>query len=302
MLIKPRYPDPSHSKMKAAFASASYKTMHQSKFDDLSPIFIRELEKTKPLKTKEEAKLAKLIRTGSKKAENELVIANLRFVVHVARNYQHQGLPLEDLVNAGIMGLIKAAKKFDEKKNFKFISYAVWWIRQAILQSISEQSRVVKIPLNKASDIYTVLKTKAKLEQVYQRSPTEEELAEETGLTLEKVENALALSKTAASLSQPSDEDKKTPLGEMLIDESVEIAEVAYAKDMRQKIEQIILTLDDRKQEIIRLYYGFHNNHPSTLDEIGIRMGLTRERVRQLKEKAIKDLKATAVGSGLIEI
>jgi RNA polymerase primary sigma factor len=232
------------------------------------------------------------IRTGERKALEKLVKANLRFVVSVSRNYQNQGLPLSDLINEGNLGLIRAAKRFDEKKNFKFISYAVWWIRQAILQALAEQSRIIKLPLNRVGTIHKIGKTQSRLEQKYRRAPNVEEIARELSLDENEVRETIKIGNTHMSLDAPLQHGEDSKLIDVLHDDSQERPDDGVMDiSLQEEIEKTLATLSEREKEVVKLYFGIGEETAHTLEEIGQRFNLTRERVRQIKEKALRRLK-----------
>jgi len=256
-------------------------------------LYLREISKSKNLNLVEEADLAMRIRQGDRRALNKLISANLKFVVSVCRNYQNQGLPLTDLINEGNLGLIRAAKRFDETKQFKFISYAVWWIRQAILQSLAEQSRIINIPLNRVSAIHRIGKSGVKLEQKLGRSVSHSELSFHLSLDEQDIQECMQLSANPISLESPlqSDEDGGR-LGDMLKDENAESPdEPVLSGSLKDEVRNVLGTLGDREEEVVKLYFGIGVDTGYTLEEIGQRFNLTRERVRQIKEKALKRLK-----------
>jgi RNA polymerase primary sigma factor len=256
-------------------------------------LYLREISKSKNLNLEEEADLAMRIRQGDRRALNKLISANLKFVVSVCRNYQNQGLPLTDLINEGNLGLIRAAKRFDETKQFKFISYAVWWIRQAILQSLAEQSRIINIPLNRVSTIHRIGKSGVKLEQKLGRSVSHSELSFHLSLEEQDIQECLQLSANPVSLESPlqADEDGGR-LGDMLKDENAESPdEIVLTGSLKEEVRNVLGTLGDREEEVVKLYFGIGVDTGYTLEEIGMRFNLTRERVRQIKEKALKRLK-----------
>lgn len=221
-----------------------------------------------------------------------LIKANLRFVVSVSKQYQNQGLSLPDLINEGNLGLIKAAQRFDETRGFKFISYAVWWIRQSILQALAEQARIVRLPLNKIGSINKINKTFSKLEQQFQREPTLEEVAKMLETKPELIEDSLNVSNIHISMDAPlRDEEGNNMYDIMLNEDSPSPDNKLISNSLRKEIERSLATLGEREAEILRYYFGLNNNQPHTLEEIGNKFGLTRERVRQIKEKAIKKLK-----------
>jgi RNA polymerase primary sigma factor len=255
-------------------------------------LYLKEISKNKTLTLEEEAVLAVRIRTGERKALEKLVKANLRFVVSVCRNYQNQGLPLSDLINEGNLGLIRAAKRFDEKKNFKFISYAVWWIRQAILQALAEQSRIIKLPLNRVGTIHKIGKTQSKLEQKYRRAPNVEEIARELSLDENEVRETIKIGNTHMSLDAPLQHGEDSKLIDVLHDDSQERPDDGVLDiSLQEEIEKTLDTLSEREKEVVKLYFGIGEETAHTLEEIGQRFNLTRERVRQIKEKALRRLK-----------
>jgi RNA polymerase primary sigma factor len=255
-------------------------------------LYFKEIGKNKPLSSEEEAALAIRIRNGDRKALEKMVKANLRFVVSVSRNYQNQGLPLSDLINEGNLGLIRAAKRFDEKKNFRFISYAVWWIRQAILQSLAEQSRIIRLPLNRVGTIHNIAKTQVKLEQKYRRTPTAEEIARELSLDESEVRETLKIGNTHMSLDAPLQQGMDSKLIDVLHDDNQERSDDgAIDISLREEIEKTLDTLSNREKEVVKLYFGIGKETAHTLEEIGLRFNITRERVRQIKEKSLRRLK-----------
>jgi RNA polymerase primary sigma factor len=232
------------------------------------------------------------IRNGESGARDILIKANLRFVVGVSRNYQYQGLPLSDLINEGNLGLIRASMHFDESKNFKFISYAVWWIRQGILCALAEQSRIVRLPMNRSSDIYKLRNTHGNLEQQFQRTPTLSEIAAEMGMKEELVNDTLRVGDSHVSLDAPVGENSSSDLIELLRDEYSEQPDSNITvESFRKVIEKVLESLPPREKEIIKMYFGIGENEQSTLESIAHRFQLTRERVRQIKAKAIMRLK-----------
>jgi RNA polymerase primary sigma factor len=255
-------------------------------------LYLKEISKNKTLSLEEEAELAVRIRNSERKALERLVKANLRFVVSVCRNYQNQGLPLSDLINEGNLGLIRAAKRFDEKKNFKFISYAVWWIRQAILQALAEQSRIIKLPLNRVGTIHKIGKTQSKLEQKYRRTPNVEEIARELSLDENEVRETIKIGNTHMSLDAPLQHGEDSKLIDVLHDDSQERPDEGILDiSLQEEIEKTLDTLSEREKEVVKLYFGIGEETAHTLEEIGQRFNLTRERVRQIKEKALRRLK-----------
>jgi RNA polymerase primary sigma factor len=255
-------------------------------------LYLKEISKNKTLSLEEEADLATRIRVGERKSLERLVKANLRFVVSVCRNYQNQGLPLNDLINEGNLGLIRAAKRFDEKKNFKFISYAVWWIRQAILQALADQSRIIKLPLNRVGTIHKIGKTQCKLEQKYRRQPNVEEIARELSIDENEVRETIKIGNTHMSLDAPLKQGEDSKLIDLLRDESLERPDDGIMDNsLQQEVEQTLDTLSEREKDVVKLYFGIGEETAHTLEEIGQRFNLTRERVRQIKEKALRRLK-----------
>ncbi|MDB4582066.1 sigma-70 family RNA polymerase sigma factor [Draconibacterium sp.] len=254
--------------------------------------YLHEIGKVELLSAEKEVELAKRIKKGDSQALEILIKANLRFVVSVSKQYQNQGLSLPDLINEGNLGLIKAAERFDETRGFKFISYAVWWIRQSILQALAEQARIVRLPLNKIGSINKINKAFSKLEQEYQREPTIEEVAELMDSKPELIEDSMNFSSIHVSMDAPLREEEANNMYDvMLNDDSPVPDEKLMDSSLRQEIERSLGTLGDREAEILRFYFGLNGYHSHTLEEIGDEFGLTRERVRQIKEKAIKKLK-----------
>jgi len=254
--------------------------------------YLHEIGKVELLSAEKEVELAKRIKKGDRQALETLIKANLRFVVSVSKQYQNQGLSLPDLINEGNLGLIKAAERFDETRGFKFISYAVWWIRQSILQALAEQARIVRLPLNKIGSINKINKTFSQLEQEFQREPTPDELAEILETKPELIESSLNISNIHLSMDAPLKEDDGNNMYDVMLNEDSPSPdnELIY-NSLRKEIERSLSTLGDREAEILRYYFGLNGYPPYTLEEIGDEFGLTRERVRQIKEKAIKKLK-----------
>jgi len=262
--------------------------------------YLHEIAKVPLLTAEEEINLAKKIKQGDREALDKLVRANLRFVVSVAKQYQNQGLSLGDLINEGNLGLMKAAERFDETRGFKFISYAVWWVRQSILQALAEQSRIVRLPLNKVGDLNKIGKTYAKLEQEFEREPTAEELAKELEMELKEVQDAMKQAGRHISMDAPfasGEENRLLDILENRHDPSPD--QELMIKSLHEEIERVLKTLSNREADVVRMYFGLDGNHAMTLEEIGERFGLTRERVRQIKEKAIRRLRTTARSSNL---
>jgi len=243
----------------------------------------------------EEVQLAKRIREGDQVALEKLTKANLRFVVSVAKQYQNQGLSLPDLINEGNLGLIKAAKRFDETRGFKFISYAVWWIRQSILQSLAEQSRIVRLPLNQVGSLNKIKKEASRLEQKYERTPSADEIAEAMEVPESKIDTALKISTRYVSMDAPLAEDEDTKFLDVFVSETSPPTDSFLIKEsLAKEIQRSLSTLTEKERDVINLYYGLGMNHGLTLEEIGAKFDLTRERVRQIKEKAIRRLKHTS--------
>lgn len=258
--------------------------------------YLQEIGKFEVLTPEEEVVLAKKIHEGDKMALQRLVECNLRFVVSVAKQYQNNGLTLGDLINEGNLGLIKAAKCFDETRGFKFISYAVWWIRQTILQSIADNARMVRLPLNKISSMNKVNRQYFKLEQEFQREPTAEEIAHAMDWTEQEVKDSLQVAHRMVSMDAPLavGNDSNSTLGDMLVTSDnlqPEVERELFADSLRMEIERSFSTLDPRDAEVLRMYYGLGGYVSMSLDEIAERMDLTSERVRQIKAKAIRKLK-----------
>lgn len=257
--------------------------------------YLREIGETSLLKQAEEVELAKRIHGGDKLALDQLTKANLRFVVSVAKQYQNQGLSLADLINEGNVGLIKAAKRFDETRGCKFISYAVWWIRQAILQALAEQSRIVRLPLNRVGVLHKIGKASSALEQKFGREPTPKEIAEEIELSEAEVADTLKISSTHLSLDAPLKSDEDNSLLDVLVDEGqLSPDEGLDQKNLRLEIEKVLMTLTPREAEVINLYFGLQTGEKLSLEQIGARFSLTRERIRQIKDKAILRLRHTS--------
>ena len=257
--------------------------------------YLQEIGKVELISAEEEVELAQRIKQGDKIALEKLTKANLRFVVSVAKQYQNQGLSLPDLINEGNLGLIKAAQRFDETRGFKFISYAVWWIRQSILQALAEQSRIVRLPLNKIGSINKINKTYAKLEQEFEREPNAEEIAEVLEITEAEVKESMKNAGRHISMDAPLVQDEDNTMYDVLKSEEAPTPETELLyESLRKEIDRAISTLTQRQQDVVRLYFGLNGSHPMTLEEIGEKFDLTRERVRQIKEKAIRRLKHTS--------
>ncbi len=257
--------------------------------------YLQEIGKVDLLTPEEEVDLAKRIKQGDQTALEKLTKANLRFVVSVAKQYQNQGLSLSDLINEGNLGLIKAAQRFDETRGFKFISYAVWWIRQSILQALAEQSRIVRLPLNKVGSLNKINKAFSELEQQFEREPSPEELAELLEISTEEVETTLGVAARHVSVDAPFVEGEDNSLLDVLENTMTPgtDAGLEYRESLRREIERSLSTLTDRQNDVIKLYFGIGVEHPMSLEDIGDKFGLTRERVRQIKDKAINKLRAT---------
>lgn len=250
--------------------------------------YLKEISQYPLIDRAEEARLARGIRAGEEEALDKLVRSNLRFVVSVAKKYQNQGVPLSDLINEGNLGLIRAAHKFDETKGIKFISYAVWWIRQAILQALAEQSRIVRVPLNRAGALHRIGRRSSSLLQELGREPTVEEIARDLDIPESEVEKTLAISQSHLSLDAPLVPGEDSRLLDYLPDQfSPGPEDEAYDHALKETVEEALSSLKEREAKILRLYYGLDDQEPMTLEEIGDILGITRERVRQIKEKAL---------------
>jgi RNA polymerase primary sigma factor len=254
--------------------------------------YLQDIGKEDLITPEEEVKLAQRIKKGDQIALEKLTKANLRFVVSVSKQYQNQGLSLPDLINEGNLGLIKAAKRFDETRGFKFISYAVWWIRQSILQALAEQSRIVRLPLNQVGSLNRIRKESIKLEQEKGRKPTDKEIAEALDIPVYKVKAAQKMHSKHTSMDAPLAEGETSSMLDVYIsDEDPETDNELMHESLNSEIKRTLSTLSEKERNVIKLYYGIDENHSWTLDEIGIKYGLTRERVRQIKEKGIRKLK-----------
>lgn len=254
--------------------------------------YFREISRYPLIDQDEEARLAKGIRQGEEEALDKLVRSNLRFVVSVSKKYRNQGVPLPDLINEGNMGLIRAARRFDETKGIRFVTYAVWWIRQAILQALAEQSRIVRVPMNRAGELHRIARRKAALVQELGREPTASEIAEGMGLRVEEVEQTLAFASAHLSLDAPVFPGENSSLLDCLPDSfSPGPDEETFEKALTESLEAVLSTLEEREASILRLYFGLGERAPRSLEEIGSEMGVTRERVRQIKEKALGRLR-----------
>jgi len=262
--------------------------------------YLQEIGKVDLLTPDDEIELAIRIKQGDEKALEKLVKANLRFVVSVAKQYQNQGLSLGDLINEGNLGLIKAAKRFDETRGFKFISYAVWWIRQSILQALAEQSRIVRLPLNRVGALNKIGKAYSNLEQEFEREPSAQELAQELDMDISEINDALRVSGRHVSMDAPFAQGEDNRLLDVLSNEEVPSPDYRLMNEsLKKEIERALSTLTDREAEVIKLYFGLNGEHSLTLEEIGEKFNLTRERVRQIKEKAIRRLRHTSRSKNL---
>ena len=254
--------------------------------------YLQEISKYEPLSPDREVELAIRVRQGDRKALKELTEANLRFVVSVAKDYQGQGLPLTDLINEGNLGLIKAAERFDETRGFKFISYAVWWIRQSVLQALAEHSRIVRLPLNRVGTISKINKASERLEQEFERVPRADELAHQLEMKVNEINDAQRIARRHHSLDTPFSDDEKNSLLDVISDSNTEDPDLELQMDsLEQEVKDALETLKDREKDVIRMYFGIDREYALTLNEIGEEFGLTRERVRQIKEKAIRRLR-----------
>ena len=258
--------------------------------------YLQEIGKVELISPEEEVKLAIRIKQGDQKALDKLTKANLRFVVSVAKQYQNQGLSLPDLINEGNLGLIKAAQRFDETRGFKFISYAVWWIRQSILQALAEQSRIVRLPLNKVGLTNRIQKAYSQLEQEFEREPSAEELAEVLELDIEEVSSSLGIAARHVSMDTPLSEGEDNTLIDVLENPNAELANanIEHKESLKQEIDRSLKTLTERQKEVICFFFGIGVDHPMSLEDIGEKFNLTRERVRQIKDKAITKLRSNS--------
>ena len=259
--------------------------------------YLQEISRMDLISAEEEVELAQKIKAGDQNALERLTKANLRFVISVSKQYQNQGLTLPDLINEGNLGLIKAAQRFDETRGFKFISYAVWWIRQSILQALAEQARIVRLPLNKIGSINRINKAFSELEQRLERPPSADELAELLECTSDEIRQSMAINGKHFSLDAPMVEgdDSSSNMYDILLNDSLPSPEIELVSEsLRIEINRSLSTLTQREGDVVRLYYGLNGKYPLTLEEIGEQFELTRERVRQIKEKAIRRLKHTA--------
>ncbi len=254
--------------------------------------YLQDIGKEALITAEEEVELARRIKAGDKVALEKLTKANLRFVVSVAKQYQNQGLSLPDLINEGNLGLIKAAKRFDETRGFKFISYAVWWIRQSILQALAEQSRIVRLPLNQVGSINRIKKVTSQLEQELERTPSAEEVAAAMEMSEDKINAAIKISSRIVSIDAPVGQEEDTKFLDMFVPKDSETTDEHLMREsLGKEIQRSLSTLSEKERDVINLYYGLGTNHEYTLEEIAMKFDLTRERVRQIKEKAIRRLR-----------
>ena len=254
--------------------------------------YLQEIGREELITAEEEVVLAKKIKDGDQDALEKLTRANLRFVVSVAKQYQNQGLSLPDLINEGNLGLIKAARRFDETRGFKFISYAVWWIRQSILQALAEQSRIVRLPLNQVGSLNKINKAYSKLEQEFEREPSAEEIAELLDLPIDKVSDTMKVSGRHVSMDAPFANGEESSLLDVLVNhDSLKADSGLMMESLSKEIDRALSTLTERERDVVKLFFGIGLNHGLTLEEIGDKFDLTRERVRQIKEKAIRRLR-----------
>ncbi|MFN5181972.1 MAG: RNA polymerase sigma factor RpoD/SigA [Bacteroidota bacterium] len=258
--------------------------------------YLQEIGRVELITAEEEVELARRIKQGEQWALEKLTKANLRFVVSVSKQYQNQGLSLPDLINEGNLGLIKAAQRFDETRGFKFISYAVWWIRQSILQALAEQSRIVRLPLNKIGSINKINKTFAKLEQEFEREPSADEIAQVLEMTTDDIKETMKNNGRHVSMDAPlSSSEDGGSMYDVMTNEDLPSPEGGLiSESLQREIERALTTLTSREADVVRLYFGLNGQHPLTLEEIGEKFDLTRERVRQIKEKAVRRLKHTS--------
>jgi RNA polymerase primary sigma factor len=257
--------------------------------------YLQEIGKVDLITPEEEVHLAVKIKQGDQRALDKLTKANLRFVVSVAKQYQNQGLSLSDLINEGNLGLIKAAQRFDETRGFKFISYAVWWIRQSILQALAEQSRIVRLPLNKVGLTNRINKAYSQLEQEFEREPSVEELSMLLEINTEEIQNTLSIASRHVSVDAPFADGEENTLLDVLFNPNAEYTdnEIAHVQSLSSEIERSLSTLTERQKDVLKLFFGIGVENPLSLEDIGEQFGLTRERVRQIKDKAITKLRST---------
>ncbi len=263
--------------------------------------YLQEIGKEDLLTPEEEVELARRIRAGDQTALEKLTRANLRFVVSVAKQYQNNSLSLNDLINEGNLGLVKAAQKFDETRGFKFISYAVWWIRQSIIQALAEHSRMVRLPLNKVGSLTKINKVFSELEQKFQREPTPDEVALVMGVTVEEVQATLGIAARHVSMDAPFTDGESNSLMDVIENVNAEQADkrLEYTESLKDETERTLASLTDREREVIKLFFGIGVEHPMTLEDIGEQLGITRERIRQIKDKAITKLRSQSRSKAL---
>ncbi len=262
--------------------------------------YLEEIGKYEPLSPEEEIAVAKKVKEGSQEALEKLTTANLRFVVSVAKDYQGQGLPLSDLINEGNLGLIKAAHRFDETRGFKFISYAVWWIRQSILQALAEHSRIIRLPLNRVGNITKISKASEKLQHSLRRKPRPGEIAEELDMKPEEVSDAIQISRRHYSLDKPFRDGESNSLMDVIEDnQGDDPDDDLMSESLKQEVMDALSTLSDRERTVLEMYFGIGRDYALTLNEIGDEFGLTRERIRQIKEKALRRLRHKSRSKGL---
>ena len=262
--------------------------------------YLADIGKEQMISAEEEVELARRIKAGDQDALNKLTTTNLRFVVSVAKQYQNQGITLQDLINEGNVGLIKAAKRFDETRGFKFISYAVWWIRQSILQAIADQSRIVRLPLNQVGVINKIKKETARLEQKLKRIPTTEEIAEAIDMPVYKVSEIMKMNNHPQSIDSPISPNEETRFVDIFVHDNDEDTDtILMQESLASEIHDVLNTLPEKEREVLMLFYGINTSHEHTLDEIGDRMELSRERVRQIKERALKRLRQNSKNKNL---
>ncbi|MAZ67993.1 MAG: RNA polymerase subunit sigma [Candidatus Marinimicrobia bacterium] len=254
--------------------------------------YLQEISRFQPLDPEREIELAVRVKQGDRRALKELTEANLRFVVSVAKDYQGQGLPLTDLINEGNLGLIKAAERFDESRGFKFISYAVWWIRQSVLQALAEHSRIVRLPLNRVGTISKINKASERLEQEFERAPRADEIAHQLDMRITEINDAQRIARRHHSLDTPFSDDEKNSLLDVISDANVDDPDKElHMSSLEREVRDSLDTLKEREKDVIKMYFGIDREYALTLNEIGEEFGLTRERVRQIKEKAIRRLR-----------
>ena len=262
--------------------------------------YLADIGKEQMITAEEEVELARKIKAGDEEALNKLTTTNLRFVVSVAKQYQNQGISLQDLINEGNVGLIKAAKRFDETRGFKFISYAVWWIRQSILQAIADQSRIVRLPLNQVGVINKIKKETARLEQKLKRIPTTEEIAEAIDMPVYKVSEIMKMNNHPQSIDSPISPNEETRFVDIFVHENDDDTDtILMQESLAAEIHEVLDTLPEKEREVLMLFYGINTSHEHTLDEIGDHLGLSRERVRQIKERALKKLRSNSKNKNL---